>query len=67
MEDEFFETNRLQALPSERVSDRFNLMARALHEAHHKLNGDEDEVSDTWCVLKESHARLQLDASSESG
>ncbi|CAK8675557.1 unnamed protein product [Clavelina lepadiformis] len=38
VEDEFFATNRLQKLPSERVSGRFNLMARALHLANQMLD-----------------------------
>nr|CAB3241609.1 eukaryotic translation initiation factor 3 subunit A [Phallusia mammillata] len=38
VEDEFFETYRLQKLPSERVSERFNVMAKALLVANQMLN-----------------------------
>jgi len=40
VEDEFFETQRLQALPSERVSESFNQMTKSLMIAHHMLNKD---------------------------
>jgi len=43
VEDEFFETQRLQALPSERVSDSFNKMAKSLMTAHHMLNKEQIE------------------------
>merc|ERR1719427_493779 len=38
VEDEFFESKRLQALPSERVSASFNKTVRSMMEAHHALN-----------------------------
>lgn len=37
VEDEFFEPQRLQPLPSEKISQQFNEMAQALHSAHMKL------------------------------
>lgn len=37
VEDEFFEPQRLQPLPSEKISQQFNGMAQALHSAHMKL------------------------------
>ena len=43
VEDDFFETKRLQALPSEQMSERFNLMAKALMEASQKLKVDDTE------------------------
>ena len=43
VEDDFFETKRLQALPSEQMSERFNLMAKALMEASQKLKVDDAE------------------------
>ena len=43
VEDEFFETKRLQALPSEQMSDRFNQMAKCLLEASQKLKEDKAE------------------------
>ena len=43
VEDEFFETKRLQALPSEQMSDRFNQMAKALLEASQKLKVNKAE------------------------
>lgn len=43
VEDDFFETKRLQALPSEQMSDRFNQMAKALLEASNKLKVSEAE------------------------
>merc|ERR1711881_224356 len=46
VEDEFFETKRLQALPSEQMSDRFNQMAKALMEASQKLNVDKAEKAE---------------------
>merc|ERR1719427_2654494 len=38
VEDEFFESKRLQALPSERVSASFNETVRSMMQAHHALN-----------------------------
>jgi len=38
VEDEFFESKRLQALPSERVSASFNKTVRSMMQAHHALN-----------------------------
>lgn len=37
VEDEFFEPQRLQPLPSEKVSQQFNEMAQALHKAYNIL------------------------------
>lgn len=49
VEDDFFETKRLQALPSEQMSDRFNQMAKALLEASNKLKVSEAEkVTSSW-------------------
>jgi len=38
VEDEFFGPNRLQALPSERVSASINKMAKSMVESYHMLN-----------------------------
>merc|ERR1712136_468166 len=46
VEDDFFETKRLQALPSEQMSERFNLMAKALMEASQKLKVDDAEKAE---------------------
>ncbi|XP_039249045.2 eukaryotic translation initiation factor 3 subunit A-like [Styela clava] len=37
VEDEFFEPQRLQPLPSEKISQQFNEMAQSLHVAYRKL------------------------------
>uniref|UniRef100_F6R8V3 Eukaryotic translation initiation factor 3 subunit A n=1 Tax=Ciona intestinalis TaxID=7719 RepID=F6R8V3_CIOIN len=61
VEDEFFETNRLQALPSERVSDRFNTMARALLVANQMLNGEahKNEIDQQQQTVLSYHLKTQ--------
>ena len=45
VEDEFFGPNRLQALPSERVSASINKMAKSMVESYHMLNKEAMQVS----------------------
>ena len=55
VEDEFFESKRLQALPSERVSASFNMMVRSMLESHYELDKEAMQV----CSSEFYHAKIR--------
>ena len=57
VEDEFFESKRLQALPSERVSASFNMMVRSMLESHYELDKEAMQVHQVNFIM------LKLDLS----
>jgi len=63
VEDEFFESKRLQALPSERVSASFNMMVRSMLESHYELDKEamqrrsEEKMSELLSLYNKTKAK----------